>query len=101
PTVAARRPRRASALGVSHATHHCVRATRDPAAGGFDDSQLTKLNPRERGESAATGGAEAPPADRRIVLGGTRVLHLCVFITAIWTTHPLSAPSQRGRTGLH
>src|SRR5882672_6636237 len=51
--------------------------------------ELAQLHALERGEARSARRAIAPPADRRIVVSRSRVLNLCVLVTAEWTAHLL------------
>src|SRR5262249_33333391 len=51
--------------------------------------EFAQLHALEGGEARAAGRAVAPPADRRVVVGRSRVLHLGVLVTAEWTAHLL------------
>src|SRR5580704_2903735 len=49
--------------------------------------QLAQLHALEGGETRSAGRAVTPPADRGIIVSRSRVLNLCVLVTAEWTAH--------------
>src|SRR5215211_3933011 len=55
----------------------------------LDHRELAQLHAFEGGEARSARRAVAPPADRRIVVSRSRVLNLCVLVTAKWTAHSL------------
>src|SRR5262249_8012146 len=85
------------ALGVDRplASGHLDRARELVAVEGdalavlFHHREFAQLHALEGGEARAAGRAVASPADRRVVVGRSRVLHLGVLVTAEWTAHLL------------
>ena len=69
--------------------HQFFAVERHLSARPLDGHQIAKLDALECGEAAAAIGADAPAADRRPILGGTRILHLRIFGLAIGTAHGL------------
>src|SRR6185312_12599919 len=72
-------------------THELVAVERRAASVLLDDHELTQLHPLERGEATPAIGTDAPPPDRRGILGRPRVLHLRIEPAAIGAPH-LSPP---------
>ena len=73
-----------------------VAIERHPPAVGLDHGQFAQLHALDGGEALAAIAAEAPPADRAVVLGGAAVLHLGIVEAAERAAHGGSA---RGRCG--
>ena len=61
-----------------------------PLPVALDHRQFAELDPFKGGEASVADRAEAPSADRRIILGRSRVLDLGVIVTAERTAHHIS-----------
>src|SRR5262249_787774 len=57
--------------------------------------ELAQLHALEGGEARAARRAVAPAANRRIVVGRSRVLNLGVLVAAEWTAHLVVPPVYR------
>ena len=64
-----------------------VAIERHPPTVGLHHGQFAQLHALDGGEALAAIAAEAPPADRAVILGGTAVLHLGVVETAERAAH--------------
>src|SRR5690606_18853193 len=68
-----------------------------------DHRQLTKLDTLERREPGTAVGALATPADRRVVVRGSRVLDLGIVVSTKRATHrssPLASASRLAKIGI-
>src|SRR4029077_988827 len=70
-----------------HRAHELVAIEWYPPAAPLGDHQLTQLDALEGGETATAVGADPPPANGRVVLRRTRILHLSVDVAAVGAAH--------------